>query len=342
MDYRAAIIGCGGQAKLHAKAYEHVSDLELVACCDIDEERRSTFAVEFELDRQYSDYETMLAEVRPDVVHLVTPPSVRVEPIRQAARAGVKALIVEKPLTLWPSELRQIQDIVSRTKVRIVVNTQRRYLPYYTKARDLIASGKLGDVRFVRASTFGGPLSMGPHLMDSLLFLLGDVHPTAVWSVADGAEGYEWDHPAPSRLMATYWFDSPMRAFFECNPDGLGTPSEPDFWMNMQLDVWGTSGRLWITQRDTWGYELSGASESTSESVDFHAENVPAQADFTQAVADWLDEPEKPHLCRLETARPVHEALFAALASARSGRRVTLPTEVRDSSLRELRQQIEP
>ena len=202
--------------------------------------------------------------------------------------------------------------------------------------RDLLASGKLGQLEFVRASTYGGPLAMGPHLMDTLVFVLGDAEPQAVWAAAEGLEGYEWDHGAPSHVMATYWFPDEVQVFFECSPRGKGTRGESEYWLNMHLDFWCSEGRMWASQSDTWGYELSNG-ESYSEDVDFYSQYLRAQAAFTRAIVDWLDDPTKVHRCNLDTALPVIDAIFGALLSASLGHQVQLPAQVSDREIAAVR-----
>ena len=84
--------------------------MDLIACCDLDTSRRDSFADEFGIPGRYGDLDEMVAKERPDVVHLVTQPDARLEPISQLAEAGVPAIIVEKPLTLWPSEAMKIEE----------------------------------------------------------------------------------------------------------------------------------------------------------------------------------------------------------------------------------------
>jgi len=74
--YRSVIIGCGGRAAMHALAYQHVQRAEVVACCDLVAERREQFAQRFGL-RPYADAADMISQERPDLVHVVTPPTVR-------------------------------------------------------------------------------------------------------------------------------------------------------------------------------------------------------------------------------------------------------------------------
>ncbi|MCY3800721.1 MAG: Gfo/Idh/MocA family oxidoreductase [Chloroflexi bacterium] len=336
MAYTAAIIGCGGRGVDHARIDSEIAELELIACCDTDAERMQRFADEFQVEHRYDDYPTMIREIQPDVLHVVTPPAVRFEPIRLAALAGVQAIIVEKPLALNPQKCRAIWEVSKRTSCKVAVNTQGRYRPQSARMRDLLASGELGELEFVRASTYGGPLAMGPHLMDTLLFILGDVKPRAVWAAAEGLEGYEWDHGAPSHVMATYWFPDEVQVFFECSPRGMGTRGESGYWLNMHLDFWCSKGRMWASQSDTWGYELSNG-ESYREDVDFQSQYLRAQAAFTRAVVDWLDDPTKVHRCNLDTTLPAIDAIFGALLSASIGHQVQLPAQASDREIAAVR-----
>ena len=104
MNYRSAIVGCGPRGKHHAEVYPDIPNMDLIACCDLDGTRRDEFAKAFSIPATYADVDEMVANERPDVVHLVTQPDVRLDVIASAAEAGVAAVIVEKPLTLWPSE----------------------------------------------------------------------------------------------------------------------------------------------------------------------------------------------------------------------------------------------
>ena len=325
MACKSAILGCGPRAQAHAEVYPQIDDMELVACCDLDQDRLATFAAKFDIPQKYTDYREMIKAVEPQVLHLVTQPACRVEPIKFAAEAGVAALIVEKPLTLWPAEAVEIEEITERTGCRIAVNTQRRYFPQYPALRELFKSGRMGEVEFLRASTWGGPLAMGPHLMDLVMMVLDDEQPEAVWAAAEGLEGYEWTHGAPSHVMATYWFPDNKRVFWECSPRGLGNRRLVDeYWMHLDLDIWCTKGVAWAQQRGRWGYQIRGESIVVDEPADWFTQAEAGQRDFTAAVGAWVDDPDQKHECRLETALPVMWAIFAALKSARLGYQISL------------------
>src|SRR3712207_6187355 len=103
--YRSAFIATGGRAVSHAVAYRQgVRSIRIVAAADLSEERVRKFAADFDVPATYTDYRKMLAEQKPDVVHLVTNPNVRSEAVRACAEHGVKAVIVEKPMAISLSD----------------------------------------------------------------------------------------------------------------------------------------------------------------------------------------------------------------------------------------------
>jgi predicted dehydrogenase len=325
--HRSAVLGCGPRANNHAAVYPDIDNMELVACCDLDADRCEAYASKHDIPNRYGDLQKMLDGEQIDVLHMVTQPNFRLAGIRTAAEAGVKAVIVEKPLTLWPMEALEIAEVSRETGCRIVVNTQRRYFPQYAQIRELIRSGRLGEVDFVRASTWGGPLAMGPHLMDLALMVLDDPKPESVWATAEGLEGYEWTHPAPSHVQATYWLPGNRRLFWECSPRGLGNRGGATYWMHLDLDIFCTKGVIWAQQKGRWGYQVRGEAEVFDAPADYFEQEHPGQRDFTAAVGTWLDDDNTPHECRLETALPVMWSIYAALKSAKLGHQITLNEE---------------
>jgi len=127
--------------------------MKVIAICEIDEERLRTAVEELNIPG-YTDYVEMLETEKPDIVHAVTEPTVPrhiwVEP---AAAAGVKALVIEKPLALRPSEAEALAVAHEKTGLKIIVNHQRRYLPFAEKLLEFFANDSLGDIHFIRACT---------------------------------------------------------------------------------------------------------------------------------------------------------------------------------------------
>lgn len=65
---RVAVIGLGVIGKVHIKVIRETEN-ELVAVCDTDEEKLALYPDV----KGYTDYVTMLDEIKPDIVHICTP-----------------------------------------------------------------------------------------------------------------------------------------------------------------------------------------------------------------------------------------------------------------------------
>ena len=335
--YRALLLGCGSRAGAHARVYPDISAIDLVAVCERDAERREPFMVKCGIDSGFDDYETALHEVRPDILHIVTQPTRRVQEVELAIEAGVRAIILEKPISLRPSELVRLSELHESSGVEIVTNAQRLYFP---EARDGVLSDiihhKLGRLYCVRCSTKGNQMGMGPHLMDWLMQLLNETQPESVWAMAYGVsnESYHATHLAPEHLFAQYWFPDGLRVLFDCDPDALGTPEDVKGF-NLHYDFLGTEGRLYLTQNGDYWFQSHDMSEPKWHKSSDTNQDV-GQHDLTSAVAEWLDN-GTPHLNRFSVGRAVVDALFGAQQSAYEGQRITLPHSFNDEQWTALR-----
>lgn len=341
--YRSLLVGCGGRGHEHAAVYAQLPELDLAAVCDLVPERREQYQRQYGVREAYDDYEAALATVQPDILHLVTMPDRRVWELETAARAGVPAVIVEKPVAIKPSDLEGIRRIHrDYPDTKIVVNCQRRYFPQFRDGtiRDIVAN-RLGNLYLVRASAKGNTMGMGPHLMDLLFQFLGEARPEAVWAMAHTIceEGYQATHLAPQSLFAQYWFPEGIRVFFDCSPDALGTPGETNFWMHLHFDFLGSEGRLYLTQNNGYWYQRHGQAEPVRGPSSWTEQGFGGQRDFTRAVAEWLDGGE-PHLNRFELHQYVVEALLGAQKSVFEGRRIEFPYAFTDEQWWALRERL--
>jgi len=304
----------------------------MVAVCDQVKERRDKFQEQFNVPASYDDYEAALAQEQPDIVHAVTMPTHRIWEAETAAKAGVKAIVIEKPVAVKPSDLVGLRRVQDEYGIKIIVNAQRRYYPQFRDGtiRDIVAN-KIGELYFVRASAKGNMMGMGPHMMDLLMFFLGEAQPEGVWAAAHtiSDESYQLTHRAPESIMAQYWFPGGVRALFDCSPDALGTPGEESFWMHQHFDFLGSKGRLYLTQNKGYWYLSEGMTEPIGGESSWDTQEETGQRDFTQAVADWLDGGE-PHLNRLELHGHVVDALHGAQKSVYEGCKIDLPTTFTD------------
>ena len=171
---RAAFIGYGNIAPDHADGYEGTGLARLVAVSDI-----SPRAIAAALDRRgylrgYRDYRQMLDEVRPDVVSICTWPQHHAEAVEAATAAGVKGILCEKPLALQLADIERMRTACAGRGVKLAGGHQYRFHPTYMAALAIVRSGELGTISKATGSIKSTLANNGPHLIDTVRFLLGD------------------------------------------------------------------------------------------------------------------------------------------------------------------------
>ncbi|MDD2707277.1 MAG: Gfo/Idh/MocA family oxidoreductase [Verrucomicrobiae bacterium] len=334
--YKSAILGCGPRAAFHIQAYEGLDEIHLSAACDQRRERLDDYGKKYKIPHLYENLEAMLEKERPDILHIVTPPAIREEPMELAARFGVKGIIVEKPIALNPVQAGKIKSLVGRSGMKIAVNMQRRYFKTCLGLKKILDEGKIGDIQWIRCVTKGNILSMGPHMVDLMLFFMNNVRPIRVWAAANGMNGYDYGHPAPANMLVQYVFPGQKVVYFEDAEDAVGTPGETDFWQHGELDFWGTKGRAWWAQNRDWGYHGEGMKNAHVEKSSWEGSDVPGQREFTRAMAHWLDDDGKKHHNCLDNALQGFETILATLQAALTGKRVEFPCVPPDDIIKQL------
>src|SRR5690606_11187405 len=142
--YRAAIIGTGGISRAHAEALKASADrVEIVACVDIDRERAQKFAEQHGIPQSFTDAKEMLDRVKPDLVHICTPPSLHADLSILAVRSGAWVLC-EKPLCGSLAELDAIQQAEEETGKYVSSVFQHRFGPGAAHLRQLIREQAMG------------------------------------------------------------------------------------------------------------------------------------------------------------------------------------------------------
>lgn len=152
---RVAVIGCGSISKYrHIPEYAANPNVQLVAFVDPVIERAQHYADQYGA-KAYADYETMLAEVKPDAVSVCTPNVYHASMSIAAAKAGAHVL-VEKPMAVSDAEAEAMIQAAKDNGVKLMVGHNQRLVPLHVKAKQILDSGVLGKVLTFRTS-FGHP-----------------------------------------------------------------------------------------------------------------------------------------------------------------------------------------
>jgi len=147
---RVGLIGCGGRGRYVAGFMREAPNVEIAGLCDVyaanAEKARGLAAPGARL---CSDFRRLLEWKEIDAVLIATPDHWHAIPAVLACQAG-KDVYVEKPLAHNVREGRAIVEAARRHSRIVQAGTQHRSAPHLAEAAQLVRSGTLGEVRFVR------------------------------------------------------------------------------------------------------------------------------------------------------------------------------------------------
>lgn len=145
---RIGMIGCGGITKSHLEAYRSAG-YQVTALCDVREEvARGRQREYYPAADVYTDHRKMLERTDIDVVDIATHPAVRVRLIEDALKAG-KHVLSQKPFVLDLADGERLVALAKRKKLKLAVNQNGRWAPYFSYARELVKAGHLGEITSV-------------------------------------------------------------------------------------------------------------------------------------------------------------------------------------------------
>jgi predicted dehydrogenase len=246
-QFRVAIIGCGLIGKKRAAA---LPGAELAYACDLDEGRARALAQSAPGCRALTDLREALADPRLDAVIVCTLNAALAPIALQAVQAGKHAL-VEKPGGLNAAQLKEVAAAAAKTGARVRLGYNHRYHPSLQKARELVDSGALGPLMFLRAryghggrkgydrewradpkQSGGGELiDQGVHLIDLAGWFLGSF-PT----VEGHATTSFWDMPVDDNAFLSLRTAAGQTAWLHVSCTE---------WKNLfSLELYGRDGKL--------------------------------------------------------------------------------------------------
>ena len=199
--FRVAVIGCGGIANgKHMPSLKKIKEVEMVAFCDIIEERAVAAAEKFGVEgaKTYVDYKELLKDESIEVVHVCTPNRSHSFISVDALEAG-KHVMCEKPMAKTYAEAKKMLEASERTGKKLTIGYQQRWRGDSLYLHDAVQAGELGDVYFAKAIALrrravptwgvflneyeqgGGPLiDIGTHALDLTLWTMNNYKPKMV------------------------------------------------------------------------------------------------------------------------------------------------------------------
>ncbi|MGB9797269.1 MAG: Gfo/Idh/MocA family protein [bacterium] len=140
--HKIGFIGCGGIANAHARALSSLKGrVEMVAFCDIEEERARWFSQTYSGGKAevFTEYREMLDKVKLDIVYICLPPFAHRDEVEIAAEKGIH-IFIEKPIALDMETANRMVKAVEKSKVKSQVGFMFRFGDAVEEVRGMLSS----------------------------------------------------------------------------------------------------------------------------------------------------------------------------------------------------------
>jgi predicted dehydrogenase len=314
-QYRAALIGCGRISDQHARAFLEQGNVDIVAGCDINRDHLASVCDKYQIRGRYTSHEEMLAREKDlDLVSVCTYPRVHAEHTIASAQAGVRGVLCEKPMCLGMDEAEAMIEACRQSGTKLAIAHRHRQNPHFTRARELIASGAIGQPRLAWCYLTKSIINNGTHLLDMIRYLLGD--PKATWVMGQAGRTRDTmyqESPVEEASMGLVAFQDGTRGLIEM---GELVPED-----GFRFRVWGSEGVLEATTRDVEVLTPTGVTR-------FQVEPNQGFVEQTGELIAWL-EGGPVHRSPPEAGLACTEIMMAMYESARTHQVVHLPLQAR-------------
>ena len=192
MKVKWGVIGCGGIADRRTMPGMMLADnAELVAVMDINKTFAENCKEKYNAKYAFDNADDLLALEEIQAVYIASPVFCHKEQAMAAADAG-KDILIEKPVGLTSKEAEEIAEYCDKKGVKLGVGFMMRFHAYHQKMKEIISSGKIGEIVSARAqftcwypemencwrqdiklSGGGAMMDMGVHCIDLIRYITG-------------------------------------------------------------------------------------------------------------------------------------------------------------------------
>lgn len=210
---RVGIIGTGLIARKHLRLYAQMTDVEVIALCDISKNDLEAAALLFNVPNQYTDYREMLKRDDLDAVDVCLHNNLHAPVSIDVMRAG-KHCYCEKPMAGSYYDAKHMLDVSNETGKMLHIQMAAIYYQEARAAKTLIEAGKLGRIFHARAAYYrrrGRPFVDGygrPDFVRKDVAAGGTLYDTGVYAIMQTL--YLLDNPKVSRVSGLAYQERPM------------------------------------------------------------------------------------------------------------------------------------
>ncbi len=197
---KLAMIGAGNIAQTHVNAYMKNPNVEIVAVCDLNEEKLNKFADKYDIKNRYTSVEEMLANEKDlDAADVCVWNVNHAQCSIAALNAGLNVLC-EKPMAYSAQQAEDMLAAAKKNNKLLMIGFVKRFGDDTKVTKDFIDQGYFGDIYYSKATYLrrhgnpggwfsnkalsgGGPvIDLGVHVIDHTRFLMGNPKPVSVYA----------------------------------------------------------------------------------------------------------------------------------------------------------------
>lgn len=141
---KVAVIGIGQMGTYHAEIYQKLPQVELVAICEYNDEKRAEAEQKFQC-QGYKDYHDLLKNPEIDAVSIVLPDNMHRECVELAVQHN-KHILLEKPIAKELEDGEAIYEITKNYDKVFTVGFLLRFDPRFNMVKQRLDNGELGDI----------------------------------------------------------------------------------------------------------------------------------------------------------------------------------------------------
>lgn len=136
---KIGLVGVGGISGAHIPAWNEMEDAELVALCDIRNERLEQYPDK----RHYNDFDEMLAKEEFDIIDICLPTYLHADYAIKAMEKGIN-VICEKPISLKAEDIERVYSTAEKNNVKFMVAQVLRFWQEYELLKEIYDTKKYG------------------------------------------------------------------------------------------------------------------------------------------------------------------------------------------------------
>ncbi len=233
--YNYAIIGTGllrekpgptgyGMANTHFPAFNSSGRVKLVAIADLVPDHSAAFLKNHGQDAPtYTDYQKMFQEQQIDIVSICTWPNVHSEIAIACAKAGIKVIHSEKPMSDTWNGAKAMKAAADEAGVLLSFNHQRRHIKLFQHLKSLLDDGAIGKLLQIEAHC-PNLYDWGTHWFDMLQYYNNESDVEwVIGQIESHTEHRIFGQRHENQGMVAYrWKNGVMGVLLTGSPSGIG------------------------------------------------------------------------------------------------------------------------